>query len=122
MKTCSYRGANPRLIDIDCKEGIFCVNPPEARYGFMPCNHEHCRCCSDHGHLTRRPEPAVTFYSSYYHTFLNGYQVILNCPAVKAPHTSLSLFFLMSIICSAHFPDVYNNECDLRANMSLSTI
>ena len=83
MKTCSYRGAQPRLIDHHRTEGIFCVHPPEARYGFMPCNREQCRYCFDRCQLTKRPEPALTFDSSHYHTFLNGYQVILNCPAVR---------------------------------------
>lgn len=83
MKTCCYRGAQPRQMDDNRTEGVFCIYPPEARYDFLPCNREHCRCCFHRCNLTKRPEPAVTFYSSHYHTFLNGYQVILNCPAVN---------------------------------------
>jgi len=83
MKTCSYRGAQPRLIDNYHTEGIFCMNLPEARYDFSPCMREQCRCCSERRDLTHRPEPSVTFHASHYHTFLNGYQVILNCRAVS---------------------------------------
>ena len=83
MKTCSYRGAQPRSINACNTEGLFCVDPPEARYGLLPCTRDHCRYCLKPNHLTGRPEPVVTYYPSHYHKFLNGYQVILNCPAVS---------------------------------------
>jgi hypothetical protein len=84
MKTCSYRGAQPRFIDTNYRtEGIFCIDPPESRYGLLPCTREHCRYCLENRHLTGRPESTVVYYTSHYYRFLNGYQVILNCPAVS---------------------------------------
>jgi len=92
MKTCSYRGAQPRSTHNGDTEGIFCVDPPEARYGLLPCTRDRCRCCLEPRHRTGRQESAVLFYPSHYHKFLNGYQVILNCPAVSIP--MLTYFFV----------------------------
>jgi hypothetical protein len=43
-------------------EGIFCVVPHDARYGFLPCTSERYRCSLEPRHLTGRLEPVVTFY------------------------------------------------------------
>ncbi len=83
MKTCSYRGAIPRSMDNHRTEGLFCADPPEARCGLLPCARDPCRCCLERRDLTRRSESAVAFNVAHYHKFLNGYQVILNCPAVS---------------------------------------
>ena len=83
MKTCSYRGAQPRSLNQGHSEGLFCVHPPEARTSFLPCTHEPCRCCWERRDLTGRPQPCVRFSPVHSYQFLNGYQVLLNCPAVS---------------------------------------
>lgn len=83
MKTCSYRGAQPRSEN----EGLFCsVMEPEARYMMQPCKKETCSCCRTHNH-TRNTEPwqVVNFMGSSKHQFSNGYTTYLNCPAVIYP-------------------------------------
>ena len=42
MKTCSFRGAEPRSVI----EGLFCgKDEPEARYTMIACGNLQCRCC-----------------------------------------------------------------------------
>ena len=115
MKTCSYRGAQPRIVENTSRaEGIFCIEPPEARYGLLPCTREQCRYCLENRHLTGRSEPTVVYHTSQYYKFLNGYQVILNCPAVNI--YTYSIEFHLFIL------DVYNSQYHLCSNMSMSSI
>ena len=71
MKTCSFRGAQPRSID----EGLFCKSSlPSIRYHFQPCQQIICSLCETVSSF-------VQFNSNRIHRFLNGYYAILNCPA-----------------------------------------
>jgi len=76
MKTCTFRGTQLRSIG----EGLFCINEPEAKYGFLPCN--NCRLClPSSSYISRRQQPLIQFNPSHKFRFLNGYQTILNCSA-----------------------------------------
>ena len=67
MKTCSFRGARPRSLI----EGLFCQETPECRYTVKPCT--QCALCV----------PIRLRFNSYQrYRFVNGYESILNCPAV----------------------------------------
>ncbi|CAF3547400.1 unnamed protein product [Rotaria socialis] len=71
MKTCSFRGANPRSFDV----GLFCKsNLPVIRYALEPCEQMICSLCEP-------TKPIVEFNSYRTHRFVNGYHAILNCPA-----------------------------------------
>ena len=77
MKTCSFRFARPRTMN----EGLFCVQEPEARYELTACG--NCGLCYpryDRKHRSRRS--IVAFSQTHKHTFVNGYEAILNCSAV----------------------------------------
>jgi hypothetical protein len=80
MKTCSFRGANPRSN----MEGLFCgKDEPEARYTMVPCGHLLCPCCyPPYQNEKSQPWTVVDFVSSAMHTFVNGYTTYLNCPVV----------------------------------------
>jgi len=80
MKTCSFRGANPRSNS----EGLFCgAQEPEARYAMVPCRQLSCPCCYPlHQNDKSQPWAVVDFVSSATHKFINGYTTYLNCPAV----------------------------------------
>ena len=89
LKTCSFNGVQPRLCDNRFREGLFCIDTPEARFTITPCNHKYCLCC--HSPCPRRsattgyPEQtlAVPFSFPHIHRFVNQYEAILNCPAVS---------------------------------------
>ena len=71
MKTCSFRGAQPRSYD----EGLFCkANPPSARYCFQSCDEIICSLCES-------TSPLIEFNAHRAHRFINGYHTLLNCPA-----------------------------------------
>ena len=80
MKTCSFRGAEPRSKT----EGLFCgKDEPEARYSMVPCGRIDCPLCHPIKHeKSTATWPVVDFTTSSTHQFLNGYTTILNCPAV----------------------------------------
>ena len=78
MKTCSFRFARPRTI----LEGLFCVQEPEARYELSPCG--NCALCYPQYSMEHRLKKSVVDFSqAHAHTFVNGYQTILNCSAVR---------------------------------------
>jgi len=83
LKTCSFHGVQPRLIDRCSREGLFCYDIPEPRFAIMPCNQSHCHCC--HSPCPRRyvTEFAIPFSIPHIHRFVNQYEAILNCPAVR---------------------------------------
>jgi hypothetical protein len=84
MKTCSFRDAQPRSInDANDKEGLFCINPPQARYGLKKCTIPPCRICYERLDLTKRFEPVMNTSPNLIHRFVNNYQVILNCDVVR---------------------------------------
>ena len=70
MKTCQFRGAQPHVA-----EGLLCEAEPKARYAMMPCRGQHCFLCQS--------SSAVQFTSSQSHRFVNQYEAILNCHAVR---------------------------------------
>lgn len=80
MKTCSFRGATPRLIS----EGLFCgQDKPEAKYSMVPCGNLFCQCCHPvNSYKKNQPWPVIDFTTSSKHEFVNGYTTYLNCPAV----------------------------------------
>ena len=79
MKTCSFRFARPRSMN----EGLFCSHEPEARYDLTPCG--NCSLCFPKYDMTHRLKKfVVEFSQSHQHTFVSGYQAILNCSAVNA--------------------------------------
>jgi hypothetical protein len=80
MKTCSFRGAQPRSI----LEGLFCgEDEPEARYAMLACDNLFCPCCHPSNNWKKTQAwPVVDFVSSSIHQFVNGYTTYLNCPAV----------------------------------------
>jgi hypothetical protein len=84
MKTCNFRGAKPPSHPA---HGLFCIDEPQARYGMTPCHKKHCRFCSPSTDILARArppnKPVVQFSQAQKHTFVNGYQAILNCPAVS---------------------------------------
>jgi len=90
LKTCSFRQAKP------IEETIFCSNTPEIRYHFTPCQKSTCSCCRPLFSRISSTEqipaaPPLPFYNQGKYQFLNGYQTILNCPAVNS---SSFLFFI----------------------------
>ena len=84
MKTCSFRGAEPRCLI----EGLFCASEqPEAKYGMVACGNLFCPCCHPPLQwMKHQPWPVVQYSSSQIHNFVNKYQAILNCPAVSSVH------------------------------------
>ncbi|CAF1399521.1 unnamed protein product [Adineta steineri] len=91
MKTCSFRGAEPRSAD----EGLFCRDEPDARYGLFECG--RCPLCKPlHNTMRYRQQPTIRFYAGYTHRFLNGYKSILNCDAnCKTPN----IIYVMTCPC-----------------------
>lgn len=87
IKTCNYNGAQPRQVNSNEFEGIFCRLLPEARYCFQPCQQIDCRSCS----ILLNNE---TYHS---HEFLNGYRTILNCPAVSIINLLKLIYLSLSI-------------------------
>ncbi|CAF5153225.1 unnamed protein product [Rotaria sp. Silwood1] len=87
MKTCSFRHARPRTFN----EGLFCLQEPEARYELVACG--NCALCYPQYDMTYRLKKSVIeFNQAHQHTFLNGYQAILNCSA--SCHTSNIIYAL----------------------------
>ncbi|CAF3719689.1 unnamed protein product [Rotaria sp. Silwood1] len=76
MKTCSFRHARPRTLN----EGLFCVQEPEARYELAACG--NCGLCYPQYDMRYRSKKSIVeFAQAHTHTFVNGYQAILNCSA-----------------------------------------
>ncbi|CAF1382717.1 unnamed protein product [Rotaria sordida] len=76
MKTCSFRYARPRTLN----EGLFCIREPEARYELAACG--NCGLCYPQYDMKYRSKKSIIEFSqAHKHTFLNGYQTILNCSA-----------------------------------------
>ena len=77
MKTCPFRHARPRTLN----EGLFCLQEPEARYELLEC--ANCGLCYPQYDMTYRTNKSIVkFNQAHKHTFINGYQAILNCSAV----------------------------------------
>lgn len=79
MKTCCYRQARPRSKD----EGLFCRQAPAiGQYELADCG--NCGLCYPRKSRHNQPRTSmVTFGKRHEYTSLNGYRVILNCPAVS---------------------------------------
>ena len=81
MKTCAYRGAERRS-----PTHPFRGDQSEFFYGLSPCDKPLCLLCHPSLDLLRqRRQPIMRFSPSQKHCFANGYEAILNCPAVCAP-------------------------------------
>ena len=63
-------------------EGLFCQEEPEARYELSECG--NCGLCYPQYDMTHRTNKCVVEFSqAHKHTFVNGYEAILNCSAVR---------------------------------------
>ena len=121
MKTCSLRDAQPSLYK---HYGIFSLDPPEAHYGMTPCENIACRFCfpiKDVLACGRQNQPVVQFSTAQKHRFVNGYEVILNCPTVDFPLSSIK-----DTLCSAYTQlftlVLFNTKYSLCTDMSLWSI
>jgi hypothetical protein len=87
LKTCDYGGAQRRLIGERQreKEGILCAIEPCARYGVKPCRGSQCHLCQSERYVFKKSSIAsvVQFSDKQIHRFVNDYEAILNCPAVR---------------------------------------
>jgi hypothetical protein len=94
MKTCSFRFARPRSMN----EGLFCLQEPEARYELAACG--NCGFCYPQYDMTHRSKKRlVEFSQAHKHTFVNGYEAILNCSAVcHIEHTKRNPIYLFRTI------------------------
>lgn len=89
MKTCSFRHARPRSLN----EGLFCQQEPEARYELTACG--NCALCYPQYDRTYRSKKSIVDFSqAHKYTFLNGYEAILNCSAVKSICSNENFLFL----------------------------
>ncbi|CAM4826634.1 unnamed protein product, partial [Rotaria magnacalcarata] len=94
MKTCSFRGAEPRSKI----EGLFCgTDEPQASYTMLPCGSLFCTCCHPvNSYKKSQPWPVIDFASSSMHRFINGYKTYLNCPATC---TTVNVVYAMTCPC-----------------------
>ncbi|CAF3837935.1 unnamed protein product [Rotaria sp. Silwood1] len=94
MKTCSFRGAEPRSNI----QGLFCgSDEPQARYALIPCGDLLCSCCLPlHTYKKSQPWPIVDFTSNSMHRFVNGYTTYLNCSATC---TTSNIVYAMTCPC-----------------------
>ncbi|CAF1266381.1 unnamed protein product [Rotaria sordida] len=94
MKTCSFRGAEPRSKI----EGLFCGRDElQARYTLTPCGNLFCLCCHPlNSHKKTQKWSVVDFNSSSMHRFVNGYTTYLNCPATC---TTSNIIYAMTCPC-----------------------
>ena len=92
MKTCHFRGAQPRLFgpNKDESEGILCQAKPVPHYGMKPCRRELCFLCQPRQRLSGDLSTVVHFSQKQIHRFVNKYEAILNCPAVRAIGPNIS--------------------------------
>ena len=81
MKTCSFRGAQPRLKE----EGLFCSIVPECHYAMERC--KKCVFCessaenANYRQEQQQQQPCpIQFNMHRKHRFVNGFESILNCP------------------------------------------
>ena len=93
MKTCPFRYARPRTV----QEGLFCLQEPEARYELAACG--NCGLCYPLYDMTYRTKKnIVEFSQGHKHTFVNGYETILNGSAVCFILLSSSSIRIFSIL------------------------
>ncbi|CAF2994453.1 unnamed protein product [Rotaria sp. Silwood2] len=74
MKTCSFRGAQPRFE----AEGIFSMKPTDCLYTMSKCS--SCKLCLMPIVDENSDRPPVEFNRFGKHRFVNKYESILNCP------------------------------------------
>ncbi|CAF1457059.1 unnamed protein product [Rotaria sordida] len=76
MKTYSFRHARSRTMN----EGLFCLQEPEVQCELVACG--NCGLCYPQYDMKYRSKKSILeFNQAHKHTFLNGYQAILNCSA-----------------------------------------
>ena len=78
MRKYSFGQVNASSFD----EGLFCRNEPQATHEMTECG--NCCLCYPRYNVQRRGQPVVEFGRLQRHRFVNQYEAILNCPAVKA--------------------------------------
>ena len=93
------------------REGLFSVALPEARFAIRPCNSRYCHCCHppcQRRYTTDEPERQVVPFSiPHVHHFVNGYEAILNCPAVR----SIILFTSTDLLASHILQSCETTDC-----------
>lgn len=110
MKTCLLRFARPRLSS----EGLFCLQTPEAGYELTACG--NCALCYPQYDMRYRTNKSIVQFSqTHRHTFVNGYQSILNCSAVSSRRMVYSS--LSGVLCIV--VDMSHTQCDLCLDMSM---
>ncbi|CAF1203466.1 unnamed protein product [Adineta steineri] len=94
MKTCELRYARPRTMN----EGLFCIEEPEASYELS--EYGNCGLCYPNYDTTYRTRKSIIEFSrAHKHTFLNGYQTILNCSA--SCHTQ-NIIYVLTCPCNEY--------------------
>ena len=78
------------------QEGLFCTDPPEARFGMKQCQDKSCHFCYERLDLTERFERAIHFSSGQVHRFVNNYNVYLNCDVVRLQFNGIRLYELFN--------------------------
>ena len=82
MKTCAFRGAEPRSTT----EGLFCGDiEPSERYEMSPCSEQSCLCCNPLNIEKRHYRwLVVNFEDTSKHQFCKEFTSYLNAPAVSS--------------------------------------
>ena len=85
MKSCAFRGAQPQP---SLSASFFADETPSAVYNMSPCDRSFCTCCQaepcETANDSMPPSVSVAFSEhGQAHRFINGYEVVLNCPAVS---------------------------------------
>ena len=115
MKTCSFRGAQPRSLveDLFCQE-----NEPEIKYGMTTCPGTSCSCCFPRYQWDKSQQwSVIDLTTSSFHRFINGYTTYLNCPVVS-PILLTEIFSWLIIVVYAYL-DLFDEEYNLCNDMSL---
>lgn len=93
MKTCGYRKSMPLSYNLH----LFTRHDPLIRYGMSACQTLHCRLCFPEYKLTYRSEKHPCRFDSHQcHRFVNGLEVILNCPVTC---TDTNLIYALTCPC-----------------------
>lgn len=121
MKSCAFRGAQTRP-SISHSFFVEDDEQPSAVYSLLPCERPSCVChssmLSDETTAVGASLVPVRFSDAgHSHRFVNGYEVILNCPAVRIELDSCAC--LSSVQSDV---DMCHTECNLCSHMCLQRI
>ena len=109
MKTCSFRGAQPRLLG----EGLLCTTIPECHYFMERCN--NCALCYSFNESTNYEQQCpVQFNLQRKHRFVNGYESILNC---STSCNTNNIIYVLTCQCG-HYDFIGETSDNLRTRLS----